>query len=111
MGYHLSHDVVTSSCKSRRFDCLPVSLHQAIRATGYTVPFILRWSAVISAFSILIVPASCSLGSPLLYHSPVVFLDRGHPRFGNFISTIPVFFLFFFSLERYDPELCEETAR
>ena len=29
----------------------------------------------------IIVPArSCSLGGPLLYHSPVVFLDRGHPR-------------------------------
>ena len=35
-------------------------------------------------------PASCPLGGPLLYHSPVVFLDRGHPRFGNFNSTIPV---------------------
>ena len=26
----------------------------------------------------------------LLYRSPVVFLDRGHPRFGNFNSAIPV---------------------
>ena len=40
---------------------------------------------------ILTVPArSCSLSGPLLYHSPVVFFDRGHPRFGNFNSTIPV---------------------
>ena len=27
---------------------------------------------------------------PLLYHSPAVFLDRGHPHFGNFNSIIPV---------------------
>ena len=40
--------------------------------------------------SILIVPASCPLGGPLLYHSPVVFLECGHSRFGNFNSTIPV---------------------
>ena len=33
--------------------------------------------------SILTVPVrSCSLSSPLLYRSPVVFLDRGYPRFG-----------------------------
>ena len=25
-----------------------------------------------------------------LYHSPVVFLDRRHPRFGNFNSAVPV---------------------
>ena len=30
----------------------------------------------------------CSLSGPLLYHSPVVFLDRGHPRFENF--NVPV---------------------
>ena len=41
--------------------------------------------------SILTVPTrSCSLSGPLLYRSPVVFLDRGHPRFGNFNSAIPV---------------------
>ena len=41
--------------------------------------------------SIPIVPArSCSLGRPRLYHSPVVFLERACPRFGNFNSTIPV---------------------
>ena len=33
----------------------------------------------------------CSLGGPLSHGSPVaVFLDRGHPRFWNFSSTIPV---------------------
>ena len=33
----------------------------------------------------------CSLGGPLSYGSPVVvFFDRGHPRFYNFYSTIPV---------------------
>ena len=33
----------------------------------------------------------CSLGGPLLHGSPVVvFLDRGHPHFWNFYSTIPV---------------------
>ena len=33
----------------------------------------------------------CSLGSPLSHSSPVVvFFDRGHPRFWNFYSTIPV---------------------
>ena len=41
--------------------------------------------------SILTVPArSCSHSGPLLYHSPVVFLDRGYPRFGNFNSAVPV---------------------
>ena len=41
--------------------------------------------------SILTVPTrSCSLSDPLLHRSPVVFLDRGHPGFENFISVIPV---------------------
>ena len=32
-----------------------------------------------------------SLGGPLYHGSPVVvFFDRGHPRFWNFDSTIPV---------------------
>ena len=32
-----------------------------------------------------------SLGGPLSYGAPaVVFFDRGHPRFWNFYSTIPV---------------------
>ena len=33
---------------------------------------------------------TCSLGVPRSSHSPVVFLYRGHPRFGNFNSTVPV---------------------
>ena len=33
----------------------------------------------------------CSLSGPLSHGSPVVvFFDRGHPRFWNFYSTIPV---------------------
>ena len=33
----------------------------------------------------------CSLGGPLSHGSPVVvFFDRGHSRFWNFYSTIPV---------------------
>ena len=33
----------------------------------------------------------CSLGSPLSHGClVVVFFDRGHPRFWNFYSTIPV---------------------
>ena len=33
----------------------------------------------------------CSLGGPLSHGSPVVvFFYRGHPRFWNFYSTIPV---------------------
>ena len=40
--------------------------------------------------SILAVPLS-SLGGPRSHGSPVVvFFDRGHPRFWNFYSTIPV---------------------
>ena len=41
--------------------------------------------------SILAVSVICSLCGPLLYGSPaVVFLDRGHPCFWNFYSTVPV---------------------
>ena len=40
--------------------------------------------------SILAVLLCCSFGSPLSYGSTVVFLDRGHPCFHNFYSTIPV---------------------
>ena len=54
-----------------------------MRSTGYAVPFISPWLAVIGAFR-------SSLFCPLLYRFPVVFLDHGHPRFGNFNSAIPV---------------------
>ena len=49
-------------------------------------------TALISAFrSLLIHSVICSLGGPLSHGSPVVvFFDRGHPRFWNFYSTIPV---------------------
>ena len=50
-----------------------------MRSTGYAVPFISRWLAVIGAFR-----------SSLFWREVVVFLDRGHPRFGNFNSAIPV---------------------
>ena len=41
--------------------------------------------------SILAVSVICSLGGPLSYGSPAVaFLDRGHPCFRNFYSTVPV---------------------
>ena len=41
--------------------------------------------------SILAVLVNCPFGGPLLYDSPViVFLDRGHPCFWTFYSTVPV---------------------
>ena len=40
--------------------------------------------------SILTVPVGCSLSGPLFCSSPIVFFDRGHPRFWNFNSTIPI---------------------
>ena len=40
---------------------------------------------------ILAVLVCCSFGGPLSYSCPVlVLLDRGHPCFRNFYSTIPV---------------------
>ena len=42
---------------------------------------------------ILVVLVNCSLDGPLLYGTgppAVVFLDRGHPCFWNFYSTVPV---------------------
>ena len=49
-------------------------------------------TALIGAFrSLLFHSVICSLGGPLSHGSPVVvFFDRGHPRFWNFYSTIPV---------------------
>ena len=49
-------------------------------------------AALIGAFrSFLFHSVICSLGGPLSHGSPVVvFFDRGHPRFYNFYSTIPV---------------------
>ena len=44
--------------------------------------------------SILAVSLTCSLGGPLSHGSPVVvFLNRGHPCFWNFNSTVPVDFV------------------
>ena len=43
---------------------------------------------------VLAVSVCCTFGGPLSYGSPVVvFLDRGHPCFRNFFSTIPVDFV------------------
>ena len=40
--------------------------------------------------SVLAVSVICSLGDLLSYGSPaVVFLERGHPCFWNFYSTVP----------------------
>ena len=49
-------------------------------------------TALIGAFqSSLFHSVIYSLGGPLSHGSPVVvFFDRGHPRFWNFYSTIPV---------------------
>ena len=49
-------------------------------------------TALIGAFrSLLFHSVICSLSGPLSYGSPVVVVfDRGHPRFWNFYSTIPV---------------------
>ena len=49
-------------------------------------------AALIGAFrSLLFHSVICFLGGPLSHGSPVVvFFDRGHPRFWNFYSTIPV---------------------
>ena len=52
-------------------------------------------TALIGAFrSWLFHSVICSLGGPLWHSSPVVFFCfffyRGHPRFWNFYSTIPV---------------------
>ena len=48
--------------------------------------------ALIGVFrSLLFHSVICSLGGPLSHGFPVVvFFDRGHPRFWNFYSTIPV---------------------
>ena len=76
-----------------RFRRHTASLHQAMRSTGYHM---LRcdWLVFISCdwcISILAVSVCCSFGGPLSYGFAVfVFLDRGHPCFRNFYSTIPI---------------------
>ena len=70
-----------------------------MRSTGHASPYKARCSAVIVLvfnrcdwrISILVVLVNRSLGGPLSYGSPVVvFLDRGHPCFWNWYSTVPV---------------------
>ena len=71
------------SCSSRRFDCL---LAYWLHSTIYITLVGCDWC--ISILNVL--ARSCSLSGPLLYRFPVVFLDRGHLRFGNFNSAMPV---------------------
>ena len=71
-----------------------------MRSTVHAWSYKAWCSAVISCFlnssdwciSILVVHSViCTLGGPLSHGSPVdVIFDRGHPRFSNFYSTIPV---------------------
>ena len=71
-----------------------------MRSTGHAWSYKAWCSAVISCFfnssdwciSILAVHSViCSLSGPLSHGSPVVVIfDRGHPRFWNFYSTIPL---------------------
>ena len=102
--FRLSHDVVTCDVdrdvSAAYWYRLHASLLQAMRSTGHTWSYKTWCSAVISYFSTALIGAFryllfrsviCSLGGPLSHGSPVVvFFDRGHPRFWNFYSTIPV---------------------
>ena len=95
----MSHDVVTCDVDAT-FRLHTDSLLQTTRSTGHAWSSKAGCSAVISCFynssdwciSILAVHSViCSPGGPLSHGSPVVaFFDRGHPRFWNFHSTIPV---------------------
>ena len=61
-----------------------------MRSTDHAEPFYIIVVGCDWCISIHNVPArSFSLRRPLLYHSPAVFLDRGHLRFGDFNSIIP----------------------
>ena len=88
MYYRSSHDVVTLRCKSRATFRLLFCWYSSGDEVDWLRIYITlagcEWCILI-----LTVPArSCSLSGP--YHSPVIFLDRGHPRFRNFNSAIPV---------------------
>ena len=71
-----------------------------MRSTGHVWSYKAWCSAVMSCFSKSLIGAFrsllfhsviFSLDSPLSHGFPVVvFFDRGHPRFWNFYSTIPV---------------------
>jgi len=70
------------------------SLHQSMRSTSYAKHYKALCSAMIGWFSTAVIGAflvSCSLSGPLFRSYPVVvFLDREHPCFWNFNSSIPV---------------------
>ena len=62
-----------------------------MRSTGHAWSYKAWFSAVISCFSTALIGAFRSLLFYSVICSPVVvFFDRGHPRFWNFYSTIPV---------------------
>ena len=71
-----------------------------MRSTGHAWSYKAWCSTVISRFSTALIGAFrsfllhsviCSLYGPQSHGSPVVvFFDRGHPRFWDFYSTIPV---------------------
>ena len=95
--FRLSHDVVT--CDVDR-DVSTASLLQVMRSTGHAWSYkhdALLWLVVFQRLWLVHFDPSCfhsvicSLGGPLSHSSPVVVcFDRGHPRFWNFYSTIPV---------------------
>ena len=94
----------------------PASLHQVIRSTGLGSCYKAGCSAVIVGFSTAVIdafrssmPVSCSFGGPPSHSSPVVvFFSRGHPRSGNFHSTVPVDFG---RLKSYENCLFERGSR
>ena len=85
-------------CRSRRFDCIllvffrrwgRLVMRDLIKhdALLWLVVFQQLWLVHFDPCWSMI----CSLGGPLSHGSPVVVsFDRGHPRFWNFYSTIPV---------------------
>ena len=80
------------SCRSRRFDCLLLVFFRRCGRLVTQYHYHISLVGCDWCISILTVLArSCSLSGPLLYRFPVVFLNRGHPRFGRLsakISTI-----------------------
>ena len=80
--YRSSHDVVTT-----------FRLHTAMRSTVFKCSYKAGCLSVIGWFSTAVIGefrysllVRCSLGGPRSYGS----LDRGHPRFWNFYSTVTV---------------------
>ena len=77
------------------FRLLTAGLPQAMVLSDYAVPFNFCITMVgcdwcISILTVPVRQSSCSLGSPLMCFSPVVFSNRGHPRIRKFSSTVSV---------------------